>query len=446
MLRPLLQRPEAMLVSTFAGLILAGTVVLCLPISATGPTLGWVDSLFTATSAVCVTGLIVVDTATFFTRTGQTTILLLIQLGGLGLMTFSVAIFYLLGRRLSLGSQSAVHETFFQSQKRGSLRSAILRVVGLTFLIEAAGVLLLWWARRADAGLFEALFLAVSAFCNAGFSVYSDSVTTVCRSGLASFVLMGLITLGGLGYAVLFETLDRAGKALQRIRSTPVVWSLNSRVVYLVSGCLALGGAAALWTTGLGLRDAGLLDTLHHALFQSVSARTAGFNTIDIGAIPVPGLMILILLMFIGGSPGSCAGGIKTTSLAVWLARVYSRTFGREDVVLYERRIPDDVIRRATEVIALAALWNAAGILLLAITEDVPHKMRLEQIIFEQVSAFCTVGLSTGITPALSTTGKLWLTATMFAGRLGPLTLALAVLPKGGAPLVRYPTERVMIG
>jgi trk system potassium uptake protein TrkH len=193
-----------------------------------------------------------------------------------------------------------------------------------------------------------------------------------------------------------------------------------------------------------GTRAAGfpLLD----ALFQSVSSRTAGFNTVDIAALSVPSLMILVPLMFIGGSPGSCAGGIKTTSLCVWLARVRARLSGQRDVALWDRRVPQDVVRRAALVAALAVLWNSMGVMVLAMSENVGSGIRFEQIIFEQVSAFGTVGLSTGITSGLSAVGKLWIVASMFAGRLGPLTVALAVLQAQRSPRVAYPEERVLIG
>jgi trk system potassium uptake protein TrkH len=449
-LRGLLYRPEGLLVATFAALVLAGTLALRLSVCQTTGQIGLLDALFTATSAVCVTGLITHDTATEFSRVGQTVILILIQLGGLGVMTYAALAFQLLRRRVSFQSHAAVHDLLFQGEFRGRLRVALRRIVLITFSLEVIGVLLLHTGLTAGAdrqgGLFEAVFMAVSAFCNAGFSVYSDSAISLRHSGLIMCTLMVLIVAGGLGYTVLFEILERGWRRLRHRRASPVVWSLNSRVAILASAALIALGTLGLLLTGLTSAERTTGDMLLDALFQSVTARTAGFNTVNIGALSVPALIVLTPLMFIGGSPGSCAGGIKTTSLCVWLARVRGRLVGREDITLAQRRIPQDVVRRAALILALAAIWNLVGITMLALTESVGDEVRLEQIIFEQVSAFGTVGLSTGITPGLSALGKLWIIASMFAGRLGPLTIALAVFRKQAAPRFAYPEERVMIG
>jgi trk system potassium uptake protein TrkH len=446
----LLNRPEGLLVATFVGLVLVGTIALRLGVCQTTHPIGLLDTLFTATSAVCVTGLITHDTATEFSRAGQIVILVLIQLGGLGVMTFGAVAFQLLRKRVSFQSHAAVQDLFFRGALSASLRVALRRIVLITFIFEALGAWLLYVGLHDGAapkgGPFEAVFLAISAFCNAGFSVYSDSAVRLRDSHLIMGTMMTLIVVGGLGYTVLLEIAGRAWRALRRRREFPVVWSLNSRIVLLASAVLIGAGAAALLLTGLTSNERTVGDRLLGALFQSVTARTAGFNTVDIAALSVPSLMILIMLMFIGGSPGSCAGGIKTTSFCVWLARIRARLAGREDVTLADRRIPHEVVRRAALVIALATLWNVAGIMILALTEPVGGTLRLEQIIFEQISAFGTVGLSTGITPHLSALGKLWIIASMFAGRLGPLTIALAVIRSQSVPRFTYPDDRVMIG
>ncbi len=440
-----------MLVSTFGGLIAVGTVLLSLPVSQADAPIGLLDALFTATSAVCVTGLITHDTATEFSRTGQTVILVLIQLGGLGLMTFGALAFQVFRRRVSFQSHAAVQDLFFQSELRGNLRAALRQIIGLTLVFELLGTLLLWLGMRsvpgAGGGWFEASFLAVSAFCNAGFSVYSDSVMSLRDSPLVMWTIMALIVLGGLGYTVLIEIRQRLWRRLRGQRGRVVVWSLHSRVVLWMSAVLVVLGMVSLLLTGLTPTEDGLGRRALHALFQSITARTAGFNSVDIAALPLASLLVLVPLMFIGGSPGSCAGGIKTTSICVWLARVRARTTGQRDVTLGKRRLPQDVVRRAALVFALAALWNLVGIMLLVISENVgAGQWQLQDVIFEQVSAFGTVGLSTGVTPTLSTVGKLWIILSMFVGRLGPLTVALLVLQEQTAPVLRYPEERVMIG
>jgi trk system potassium uptake protein TrkH len=439
-----------LLVATFAGLALAGTIVLRLGVCQTTGEVGLLDALFTATSAVCVAGLTTHDTATAFSRTGQVVILLLIQLGGLGVMTFGALAFELLRRRVSFRSRAAVQDLLFQGESRGKLRTALHRIVLITFGFEVLGALLLYAALAGGpaprGGLFEAVFLAISAFCNAGFSVYSDSVIGLRNAPGLLWTLMALIVAGGLGYTVLFETLQRGWRRLRGRRGSPVRWSLNSRIAIRASAALIVLGTLGLLLSGLTPREQTFGSRATHALFQSVTARTAGFHSVDVAALSVPALIVLLPLMFIGGSPGSCAGGIKTTSFCVWLARVRARVAGREDVDLADRRVPHDVVRRAAMILALAAIWNLAGIMFLTVTEGVGGAVRLEQVIFEQVSAFATVGLTTGITPGLSVPGKLWIIASMFAGRLGPLTFALAVVGQEATPRFAYPHEGVMVG
>jgi trk system potassium uptake protein TrkH len=454
LLKSVLYRPQSLLVTTFGLLILVGTVLLRLPIAQVQP-VGLVDAFFTATSAVCVTGLITVDTATAYSRFGQTVILALIQLGGLGIMTFAALAAQLLRLRISFSSQAAWQSVFFEGPARGDLRRALHRILLMTLVIEAIGTGLLYLGLRragpARGGLFEAVFHSVSAFCNAGFSVYSQNAAAFRDLPLMVATLMALIVVGGLGYTVLLEIVGRGWRRLRGRREGPVVWSLHSRIVLKMSTLLIFGGAAVLVFTGLTAAEESLGARVWHALFQSVTARTAGFNTVDIGALPLPSLLILIGLMFVGGSPGSCAGGIKTTSAAVWLARVRARLTGREDVTLERRRVPHDIVRRAALVLSVATLWNLAGAMILSLCAGGPAGVRLEQLIFEQISAFGTVGLSANpgtavsLSGTFSAVGKLWIILTMFVGRLGPLTIALAVIPRPRAAY-EYPIERVMIG
>lgn len=448
--RTAFDRPEARLVGTFAGLIIIGAALLSLPIAHAAEPVGVLDAAFTSTSAVCVTGLVSVDTPTRWSRFGQVVILVLIQLGGLGVMTFAVVMVQLVQTRISLGAHAALSDVFFQDQARGELRRSLRRVVGMTLLIEGVGAAVLYAGLRSAAqpgDAFEAVFLSVSAFCNAGFALRSDSLIGQRDAALIIWPVMILITLGGLGYTVLFEAARRFRHAVTGRGRPAVNWSLNSRIVLYVSAGLTFGGAAALVACGLTPTEVDWWPTLLHALFQSVTARTAGFNSVDIAALPVASLLLLVALMFVGGSPGSCAGGVKTTTATVWAAGFRAWTRGRDDVTVLGRRVPTDVVRRAGVVVAVAVSWNLVGVLLLAASERVgAGGPPLEHVVFEQFSAFGTVGLSTGITFNLSDIAKIWLILTMFIGRLGPLTIALLVLT--GAPPSRYrlPQERVMIG
>lgn len=451
MLKRLLGSPEGLLVCSFALVILAGTVALRLPISHGDRTVGWLDACFISTSAVCVTGLATVDPATAFSRFGQIVIMVLIQIGGLGILTFSALAAQMLAFRVSFGSHALLQDVFFQSEQRGSLRRSLAAILLLTFGIELCGAILIFVGMlqydRPPGGVFEAVFLAVSAFCNAGFSVYSDNVMSFRDSPLILGVIMAMIVLGGLGYTVLIECGQRIAAPRERGAGRPVRWSLNSRVVLLMSGLLVFGGAAAIAATGLTRAETSVYDYLLHSLFQSVTSRTAGFNSVDIGALPSATLLLIIALMFVGGSPGSCAGGIKTTTVAVWSADVRAHLDGKREVVLMGRRLPADVVRRAGMVFGLAATWVAVGALLLTMSERVGHGgNRFEDVLFEQVSAFGTVGLSTGLTPRLSELGKVWIIASMFVGRVGPLTVALLVVRSEKPSPFNYPSERVMIG
>ena len=443
------ERPESVLVGSFFALAVIGGALLSLPASTTGPGISFVDALFTSTSAVCVTGLTVVDTGKDYSRFGQAVILALIQLGGLGIMTFAALATQLLGRRMSFRSQALIADTFWQGDAAASFRRDLARMIALTFSLEAIGVVLLYAQLRHASGgappFYSAVFHSISAFCNAGFSLYSDNLISLRNNPLIMLVIMTLVISGGLGHTVLLEIGRRLRCRITGIRPDSVNWSLHSRVVLWVSAVLIGGGAVAIFIVGLGDRSDAGVQRVVNALFQSVSARTAGFNTVDLAGAPIAALLFLVLLMFIGGSPASCAGGIKTTSAAVYLAEVRARLKGNREVVLFGRRLSHEVIAKVTLVIGLAVLWNMIGCMFLSLSEAGRPGVRFEALVFEQISAFGTVGLSTGITPQLSTAAKVWIILTMFIGRVGPLTAALALLPRdpGG---VRYPEERIMIG
>jgi trk system potassium uptake protein len=440
--------PQTWLVTSFAAVILLGALLLCLPWSQHGR-VSFLDALFTSTSAVCVTGLTVVDTGTEFTMFGQIIIVMLIQAGGLGIMTFAGLTFQFLGRRMSLQSQAVLQDTFFQRDVGGEFKHTLSMIVMMTFVIEATGALLMWTMLlpTTDVGpaLFSAIFHSVSAFCNAGFSIYPDNLIGVRGNPGILIVIMLLIIFGGLGYTVLNEAWILGRRRRPReVAGKPRRFSMHGRLVLWMSGSLILGGALGILVFGLTPNEISWPERTLNAAFQSVTARTAGFNSVDIGKLPETSLFILIVLMFIGGSPGSCAGGIKTTTTALWIARIKATLRGDRDVHLLGRRVPWQQVGRADLLVALAICWNLAGIMLLLTTEaGLPEKHL--GLVFEQISAFGTVGLSTGITPNLSSVGKIWIIATMFVGRLGPLTIAMWMVPMHKAH-VRYPKGTVMIG
>jgi trk system potassium uptake protein TrkH len=447
--RRAVSRPEGLLCSSFAALIALGTVALCLPQCQARGDVSVLDALFTSTSAVCVTGLIVVDTERDFSRVGQIVILVLIQLGGLGIMTLTALLLALVGSRVSLRSAAALQDAFFQADAARQLRRTLLVIVVLAAGMETAGYVLLLpaFSGRPDVSdpHFTALFHSVSAFCNAGFSNRSTNLEAFRSDYSVLAVIAGLVIAGGLGYAVWIELFGRLAARLRGRRPSPLNLSLHAAIALRVSLMLVALGAVALLALGSTARhDEPWSARIASALFHSVSARTAGFNTEPLGAMPLPTLLMLVGLMFIGGSPGSCAGGVKTTTAAVWLATLLALARGRDDATLGARRLPEDLSRRALLLVGLALAYVMFGALVLAVLES-PRGARFEQLLFEQVSAFGTVGLSTGITPGLAPASKAWIILTMFVGRLGPLTMTLVVLPRRPAA-ARFPAERVMIG
>ncbi|HVP11638.1 MAG TPA: potassium transporter TrkG, partial [Phycisphaerae bacterium] len=412
--------------------------------------IGILDALFMSTSAVCVTGLATLDTSMDLTRFGHVVIIFLMQLGGLGIMTFAALGAQVVGRRLSFRSQAILSDSLYQSDAAGALRTDLKRVFLLTFLIEASGVLLLYSEFRQRTtepeAMFSAVFHGISAFCNCGLGLYSDSLISYRARPIVLCTVMALIILGGLGHSVILEAARRTKRRLLGRPGGPMMMSLHGRVVLRTTACLIVAGTVGLLAFGQTPDERTWGECIWGALFQSVTSRTAGFNTVNLGNLPAASLLVLILLMFVGGSPASCAGGIKTTSLAVWIAHLRARLQGMEDTTLLGRRLPPDTITRVALVGGLSLVWNLAGCFVLAVTEaHGGSQMTFLNLLFEQISAFGTVGLSTGITPGLSGVGKLWIIMTMYIGRIGPLTAAMAVLlPQPAA--VRYPQERVMIG
>ncbi|MEJ2672592.1 MAG: potassium transporter TrkG [Deltaproteobacteria bacterium] len=443
--------PEAILVASFGMTILVGAFLLLLPWAHLPGRVTFLDALFTSTSAVCVTGLIVVNTGSDFTRLGQIVIMLLIQAGGLGIMTFAALMFQFLGRRMSLRSQALLHGSFFQQDIGVNFRTMFRRILWLTAVTEILGAALLFvalWPRasRLSEAFFSAVFHAVSAFCNAGFSIYDENLLGLKYNYLFTTTIMVLIIIGGVGHTVAHEVWQKlegrlAGPGFRSNRR----FSVHTRLVLIVTGILIAGGTVGLLFLGPTAARAPWGVELNAALFQSVTARTAGFNTVQVGYLSLGSLMLLVILMFIGGSPASCAGGIKTTAFAISWAEVRARIRGKSEVRLLNRRISTENLWRVSLLIRLALLWNIIGIFLLLALERGRPGMGLENVIFEQISAFGTVGLSTGITAKLSSVSQLWVIVTMFVGRLGPLTLAMWFFhPKPSH--VQYPEGKVMIG
>lgn len=432
---------------SFAGLIAFGTAgLLLLPGLYTGDKLGFIDALFTATSAVCVTGLIVVDTATHFTRAGQAFVLLLIQLGGLGMITFTTLIIVSLGRRLSLVQEELVAGVASVTESPDYVHLA-RNVIVFTFVLELIGALFLWsiWAEplgAADA-LWHALFQAVSAFCNAGFSTFSSSLVDFRESPAVLGTIMSLIVLGGMGFLVIDE-LNIAQRAHRRGR--PFRISLHTRIVVGTTVVLLVGGWTAFtlseWSGTLA--DLPIWARLANGLFMSVTARTAGFNTIDYAQTEDGSNFMTILLMAIGGSPGSMAGGIKTTTFALIGLLAWSRLRGDRHVSIGSRSVPDETVQRAVGLFVAAFAVMAGASLLFSYTESAGGSSFLD-LMFEAVSAFNTVGLSMGVTPDLSTTGRIVTILLMFVGRVGPLTFAAAIALRRRGEF-RFAYENVVVG
>ncbi|GGE20639.1 K+ transporter Trk [Marinithermofilum abyssi] len=437
--------PPQYLVIGFAVTILIGAILLSLPIASEGKPVPFLDALFTATSAVCVTGLVVTDTATTFSTFGEVVIMLLIQTGGLGFMTFATFFAYLLGKRIGVRERLLLQQAFNQS-KVGGIVKLVLYILSFTFILEGIGFTLLslrWIPQFGwEKGLYYALFHSVSAFNNAGFDLFGDygkfsNLTHFVNDPLVSLVISSLLILGGIGFIVLVE--------LYQYRWTHRI-SLHTKLVLVTTGVLLAGGMLAFllfeWGNPKTLGPLPLGGKFLASYFQSATPRTAGFNTVNLSDLYPATAFLIILLMFVGASPGSTGGGIKTTTFAAILLAVWGMTRGREDVVTFERTIPHRQVYKALTVMVASLTLVVVVTMLLTITES----SEVFPVLFETVSAFGTVGLTLGLTPSLSAAGKCLIIGTMFAGRLGPLTIAFALAKKLETPTIRYPEEKPLIG
>ena len=450
---PLFSRstPAKRIASWFIAAIIIGSVLLSLPISVKAGRLPFVDALFTATSAVCVTGLAVVNTADTFSIFGQIVILILIQLGGLGLMIFSTLFFMMVSGRVSISHRMSVKEIF--TPEGGTQLTTILKATFLlTFIVETVGTVLLMIPFSAKMGIGEAFYCAifhsVSAFCNAGFSIlpgglseYHNSVTTLLSISL-------LVIIGGIGFAVVSEVTERL-----KNRSTRKPFSLHAKIVINATIILLLSGTILFYLLESNSAFAAYSPVMKivHSFFQSVTTRTAGFDAVNLNMFSNVSIIIMTAFMIIGGSPGSTAGGIKTTSFVIVIATIISRMKGSAGVNIYKRTVGDESVIKAISILILAAIVIfGATILLMMIDNDfLPHSISPGAAIdyfFETVSAFGTVGLSLGITPLLNSAGKLLLVLVMFTGRVGILTVAYMIAKPEGADKLVYSEENVMIG
>jgi len=428
---------------SFAALIVCGTLLLKLPAATPhGASIGWIDALFTSTSASCVTGLAVRDTGAGFSALGQGVILLLVQVGGLGVMTFAL-FFVVLGGRFSLDQRQLVEQTL-AGERSLAPRALVRMVLIFTLTCETLGTLWLWLAFRGELEqpLWQACFHAVAAFTNAGFSLLPDNLMRFRGNLAVNAGVMLLIVLGGIGFLAVHDLTH------SRLRWRRV--SLHTRLVLLVSALLVGAGALGFWLVERRGALSGLPagEQLLASLFQSVTARTAGFNTVDFAALAPATLLGLIVLMFIGGSPGSCAGGIKTTSAAILVLALRAELAGRRHVNAFGRTISRRAVALAVAAATAALAAANAGLFALLLIESPSARGQgtgFAEYAFEAMSALGTVGLSTGITPNLAPASKLVLVVLMFLGRVGPLTLA-AIVSGRRVDDWRYPSEAVMIG
>lgn len=443
--------PFSLPIYAFGLAVALGALALSHPACLTNGSIRPIDAVFTATSAVCVTGLIVVDTGSFFTPLGQTVIMVLIQLGGLGIMTYTSLALILLRRRISLTDRMAVGQSLLHDPSF-DLRHFLFIVVTGALALEAMGCLALWALDPRGFHFFSAAFHSISAFCNAGFALQADSLMRWHNDVGVNLVFMVLITVGGLGFTVVNELVHKAadrarGRKVKRI-------SFHTRTVLSTSVLLVLVGAGAIFLGelfGPGKTGVPMHERMLHALFQSVTCRTAGFNTLDVSVMSNVALVFMMMLMYVGGSPGSSAGGTKTTTFRAVAGFVVSQLKGRSQTVVGNRALDQETMNKALTLTIVAGLTVALATLVLSITEahmgaEDLHRGTFLKLLFEVVSAFGTVGLSTGVTPKLTDTGRAIIIMLMFVGRLGPILFLTALQEWQTKPRYAWPEEGLMIG
>ena len=452
--RKLAMHPTTLVLSSFLLLILLGAFLLQLRIATVAGNISWIDALFTATSAVCVTGLSVVDIGTFFTTFGQWVILALIQIGGLGVMTISVALFTWIGRSISIRQRFAMQDLFAHTPRRDIYR-LVRSVIIFSLTTELAGALLLTlhWHREMPlpVALYNGIFHSISAFCNAGLTLFPNGLVRYSGDWLLNLTVCALIVVGGIGFPVLYDLhfyfFERKTRRIQL--------SVQTRTVLLTTFILIVGGAlmfAFLESATPILADKSLPERILIPLFQSITCRTAGFNTVDIGALREVTIVMMIFLMFVGASPGSCGGGVKTTTLALLTLFTVSRIHHKKRVNIFKKSIPEATVTRGMSLIILSLTIISLVVFMLLLsdsfmgTEGGRIKINTLQYLFETVSAFGTVGLSMGITASLTTWDKYWIVLVMIIGRVGVLTFSYIVVGASSTSGKEYSEENIMIG
>ena len=448
-------KAESLIITSFISAILIGMALLKLPwVVRPGIVLSWIDALFMSTSAVCVTGLSVVDISKDFTLFGQSIMLLLIQLGGLGIMTFSILLAMLFGIKTSFTSRFTVMN-LSEGIDISTLRKALCFVFGLTFIIELLGAMFLFCVDSTKylclhLKLFSALFHSISAFCNAGFSLYTDSLISLQNNSFFLSIMMILIFLGGLGFIVIHEIVMKLRLLINKRRAR---LSLNARICLSGSFLLIIIGFVLIFClessrSGV-LHSLSLKDQVVNSMFLSITSRTAGFNSVSISTLSNATLFFMMFLMFVGGCAGSTAGGIKVNTFFVLLSTIISKLRGYKMVSIYKKTIDEVIVGKSVAIFVIACILIVlvTGILQIAGFSSIMQRNKFLDIFFEVTSAFGTVGLSTGITECFSVLGKLLLIILMFLGRIGPITLGLLIINKMRARTIfSYPKEDVIIG
>ena len=441
--RKFLRHPSQVVALAFAAAILVGAVLLSLPIATHDPGRApFVTSLFTATSAICVTGLSTVDTPNYWTPFGQVVILVLVQIGGFGVMTLASLLGLVLARKVGLRTRvTTAQET--KSQAIGDLRSLLLGVLRVTVVIEsvtAIALVLRWWLGYGESlgrAAYLGVFHAVSAFNNAGFALFSDSLMSYATDPLIVGPISIAVTLGGIGFPVIMELLRQ---------HKPHRWSLHTKITLLMTSVLFVGGAILLtaleWNNPQTLGTHHGFDKLLVGLFHSVAPRSSGFNTWDNGAIEDGTLIATIALMFIGGGSAGTAGGIKVTTFFLLLIAIIAEVRGEEDATAFDRRIDSRAMRQALTVALIGIAAIISGTIALTQMTHLP----LRDAMFETTSAYATVGLSTGVTPELPPSAQILVSGLMFFGRLGPITLVSALAIRESSRRYKLPEGRPIIG
>lgn len=427
---------------TFAGLILLGTVLLMLPVSnVNGEWMPFIDALFTATSATCVTGLAVVDTGKYLSWFGKTVLIMLIQFGGLGIMTLTTLLSVGLGRKINIRHRLLIQESLNQDGPSGIIKMA-LSIVKYTLLIEfAIGTVLAvyFYQDYGLKGLYYGYWHAVSGFCNAGFDLFGDfkSLVDYKTNILINFSFMLLIILGGIGFTVIDDVIKK--RQWQK-------FSLHTKMVLAINSCLIVFGSLGIWLLERNSSSFAGLNTAQQFMaagFQAVSARTAGFNTVDTALLSDASLVFMMFLMFVGASPTSTGGGIKTTTFGILLLSTLSLLGDKKETVLFKRRIDPALIFKSYSIFILSVLWLVLAFFLLLALDN--NHQPFQKVLFELVSAFGTVGLGIGITTEWNNWCKLILIATMYIGRIGILTFGMSFFSKK-LDKIRYPSENVIVG